>query len=107
MAAQAAIDTLVISSGGPLVSLAQCYTTAVAHTYTACSSRLLAASALSIRRPHHSLGLMAMRVLAMAERPQVPRSARVPGPLFSLPSSGTRMAVCLQGRAFCERGLSR
>lgn len=37
-----------------------------------------------------------MRLLAIADSAHVPASGSVAGPLMSLPSSGSRIAVCLR-----------
>lgn len=50
---------------------------------------------LAARFPY-SLGLMAISALATADSTQVPKMGSVSGPLFSVPRSGSRMAVCLQ-----------
>ncbi len=44
---------------------------------------------------HHSFGLMAISVLAIADSTQMPDNGSVTGPLLFVPSSGTRSAVCL------------
>ena len=49
-------------------------------------------------KAHQSLlGLMAMYVLARADRVHVPSSGSVAGPRFAVDSSGVRIRRCLQG----------